>query len=126
MEYTEIYRRLMEETAIVTFLKRDGKIRNMLATRNIRTMNLCEDCNINSMSWHDKKCGIDNGNVAVMDLIIGEGRSFNVERLIRITFVGVIDSIERFEQVCKEFKEFREQYEAENVMELTMNTFEQG
>lgn len=112
-KYQEIYRRLLTETAEIVFIKSNGQIRTMLATRNAISAEhfgfdipFVKAC----IGNHDKRCNINNGNMAVVDLIIGEGRSFNIERLVSINWVGEVDSKERADAVYRNFKEFEERY----------------
>lgn len=119
-KYSEIFGRLTFDTATVLFIKKDGTIRCMLATRNMSTVAI-EFGRLNGLlDGHDKRCNIHNGNISVMDLDLGEPRSFNVDRLVTIGWYGEIDSLEKLEQVKKKHHEFEEKYNAARPREVTM------
>ena len=110
--YSELYSRLTVETAIVTFTKKDDSFRIMLATRNMGTWQMLDSC-----------CNITNKNLAVMDLEIGEPRSFSTTRLINVEFLGEIDTPEKLEKAFVRFEQAREEFmaEIENHKDITMD-----
>ena len=125
MDYGELFTRLSYETALVAFFKKDGSVRLMLGTRNIKTAAL-EHGNLGGLlDGHDKRCNIKNGNLAVVDLVLGECRSFNVGRLINVHWFGEVNTQERFDEVLKEFRilkdKFDEQYKNADLDLLTNN-----
>lgn len=124
MKYGEVFGRLTYELAAIVFLKKDGKIRVMLGTRNLRTAELEYGFLGQKLGGRDRNCNIDNGNIALIDMVIGEVRSFNIERLLSIDFLGEVRSKEEYDRVYKDFIEFKEEYEASKPMELTMDTFD--
>ena len=124
MKYGEVFGRLTYELAAIVFLKKDGKIRVMLGTRNLRTAELEYGFLGQQLGGRDRNCNIDNGNIALIDMVIGEVRSFNIERLLSIDFLGEVRSKEEYDRVYKDFIEFKEEYEASKPMELTMDTFD--
>lgn len=89
-KYSDLYNFLSEHTVLVVFLKKDGHPRCMLCTRCSATMRLCYEDRIPAFKGHDKRCSIDNGNIGVLDLMIGEPRSFNVDRILNIYDCGII------------------------------------
>ena len=112
MEYGEVFTRLTYETAIVAFFKKDGSVRLMLCTRNLKTVAL-EHGNLKGLlEGHDKRCNIKNGNVAVIDLILGEGRAFNIKRVISISWLGEIVTQEQYDEALHKFKEVKEKFES--------------
>lgn len=124
LSYSEIYMRLQFESAVVTFKKKDGTLRVMLCTRNIYTgalVNGDSSAVLGRLAGHDKRCSIANGNLAVFDLIIGETRSFNAERVLDIKFLGEIKTTEQLDEACGVMKETEEQFkdwgEAEDSVE---------
>lgn len=119
MSYSEMFMRLQEETAIVRFMKKNGEIRLMLATRNMDTATKLYDYLGGQLAGHDKRCNIHNKNMAVIDLEIGEARSFSVDRLISIEFLGELDTPEKLENAFKTFNESREIFE--KSLETTMS-----
>lgn len=111
MSYGELFTRLSYETALIAFFKKDGSVRVMLSTRNIKSAAL-EHGNLGGLlAGHDNRCNIGNGNLAVVDLIIGECRSFNIDRLIKIHWMGEIVTQERYDEVLKEFRELKDRFD---------------
>lgn len=122
MTYPEVYSRLCYETAFVVFLKKDGTIRLMLCTRNLNTVSLQYGFQGKALGGHDNHCNISNGNIAVFDLALGEARSFNIDRLVKIEFKGIVSTAEQLEEVTGEFLEFKAEYEKSQPMELDMDS----
>ena len=122
MTYTEVYSRLCYETAFVVFLKKDGTIRLMLCTRNLNTVSLQYGFQGKALGGHDNRCNISNGNIAVFDLALGEARSFNIDRLVKIEFKGIVSTAEQLEEVTGEFLKFKAEYEKSQPMELDMDS----
>ena len=87
--YPEVFSKLTYETALVTFLKKDGTIRVMLCTRNLDTISIKYGFQGAALGGHDNRCNINNGNLAVYDLILGDARSFNIDRLVDIQYGGI-------------------------------------
>ena len=123
VEYTSLYRTLGINTLLVVFLKKDASIRIMLATRNRRTIELCSEANLQQLDGHDKRCGIENGNIAVYDLVIDEARSFNINRVISVTDIGEIRTEQQLDNAVQQYKMFKEEYEKNSPMQLSMDTF---
>lgn len=115
MEYTEAYGRLTFETAVITFLKKNGEIRHLLGTRNLHTVQLLYGWQGTGFGGHDKRCSIDNGNIAVFDLMIGESRTFSIDRLLDIQFCGDIRDMDRLNATIVSFKQYVEAYEARHI-----------
>lgn len=122
MTYPEVYSRLCYETAFAVFLKKDGTIRLMLCTRNLNTVSLQYGFQGKALGGHDNRCNISNGNIAVFDLALGEARSFNIDRLVKIEFKGIVSTAEQLEEVTGEFLEFKAEYEKSQPMELDMDS----
>lgn len=122
MTYPEVYSRLCYETAFVVFLKKDGTIRLMLCTRNLNTVSLQYGFQGKALGGHDNRCNISNGNIAVFDLALGEARSFNIDRLVKIEFKGIVSTAEQLEKVTGEFLKFKAEYEKSQPMELDMDS----
>lgn len=121
MKYPEVYSRLNFETAVIIFMKKNGDIRLLLGTRNMTTIALEHGHQGKAMGGHDNRCNINNGNVAVFDLIIGESRSFNIDRLVAIEFRDVISTKEELDELIEYFAEFKEEYEKTQPMKLDMS-----
>lgn len=112
MKYSEVYSKLCYESATVVFLKKDGTIRTMLATRNLHTAKLEYGFLGGALGGRDTKCNINNGNLAVIDLLIGEPRTFNIERLLSIDYYGIIDSKDKLNQAAEKHLEFKKKYDS--------------
>ena len=125
MTYPEVYSKLCYETALIVFLKKNGEVRLMLGTRNLNTVALLYGFQGNVLGGHDTRCNINNGNVAVYDMIAGDARSFNIDRLLDIQFAGVITTKEQYDEVLKKFVEFKDEYEKNKPMRVDMDTIKQ-
>lgn len=100
MEYGEVYLRLAYEVAEITFIKKNGDFRHMLCTRNLDIVrDYFKEGGVEGFGYHDRKCNINNGNIAVIDLAIGEARSFNIDRLRDIIWSGPIKNSDDFDMV---------------------------
>ena len=119
ISYGELYMRLASETAMIRFLKKNGEIRLMLATRNMDTASSLYDYLGGQLAGHDKRCNIKNNNMAVIDLEIGEARSFSLDRLISVEFLGTLDTPAKVEEAFKTFNKSREDFE--NSIEKSMS-----
>lgn len=124
MEYSELYRRLSVETAMVAFLKKDANVRLMLCTRSIQTARLCANFDIRMFDSRDKVSSIETGNIAVFDLIIEEVRMFNNSRLLDINWLGSIGSFDQLAEAVGKFEVYKQWYENSNIMTLNFDTFE--
>lgn len=125
MTYPEVYSKLCYETALIVFLKKNGEVRLMLGTRNLNTVALLYGFQGNVLGGHDTRCNINNGNVAVYDMIAGDARSFNIDRLLDIQFAGVITTKEQYDEVLKRFVKFKDEYEKNKPMRVDMDTIKQ-
>jgi len=94
----------------------------MLATRNISTAAIHYGFLGYALSAHDNRCNIKNGSISVIDLILGEVRAFNINRLISFESHGVINTKEKLEEVMEQFLRFKEEYEKTKPMKLSMDS----
>lgn len=122
MTYPEVYSKLCYETALIVFLKKNGEVRLMLGTRNLTTVSLLYGFQGGTLGGHDTRCNISNGNVAVFDMIAGDARSFNIDRLIDIQFAGVITTKEEYDKVLEQFVNFKTEYEKTKPMVVDMDS----
>lgn len=106
-KYGEIYCRLCEELAIVKFKKKSGEERLMLSTRNVEIICLEYPHGSILLNGHDKRCHLKNGNIGVIDMVIGEGRSFNIDRLIDVQWLGIPKTREEYDKLYEKFAEIR-------------------
>lgn len=109
MDYNFIFNKLNYDVAFLIFFKRDGSVRLMLGTRNIRIAEWLYPNKIISLSRHDSRCHKDNGNIALIDLELAESRSFNIDRLLDIKFY-TINNREELDLVLNKFKDFKVKY----------------
>lgn len=123
MTYPEIFSKLTYETAIIIFVKKNGEVRLMLGTRNLNTVSLIYGFQGNVLGGHDNRCNINNGNVAVFDMIAGDARSFSVNRLVSIEFCGMINTKEEYDALLQKYVAFKSEYEKTNPMMITIDTF---
>lgn len=115
-KYSEVFSRLNSELAIVKFLKKDGTERLMLATRNISIGELEYGHLGSKLNGHDKRCNIHNGNLAVIDMMLGECRSFNIDRLLSIDWLGEVQTTEEYNEAYEKFSEIKKQFEDDKCM----------
>lgn len=121
--YAEVFSKLTYELAFIVFLKKDGTVRLMLGTRNLNTVSLEYGFQGKALGGHDNRCNINNGNVAVFDMVLGEARSFSIDRLVDIQYHGVVSTKEELDRIAQKFLEFKEEYEKTKPMELSMDMF---
>ena len=112
MDYSELFQKLTYETAIITFFKKNGEIRVMLATRNLMTANIKFGFLGRSLGGHDNRCNIINGNVAVIDLILGEARSFHVDRIVDVQWLGEVRDEAKLDTIIQQYSDYRQSYES--------------
>jgi hypothetical protein len=110
MDYVELFSRLSSEVAIVAFYKKNGEFRTMLATRNINAAAIGYGYLGRKLGGHDARCNASNGNISVIDLIIGEARSFNISRVVDVTWLGNITTPDELEEATKVFREYTDNY----------------
>lgn len=111
MKYAEAFSKLSYEVGIISFLKKDGTVRVMLGTRNLNTVSLKFGFQGAALGGHDNRCNINNGNLAVYDMILGEARCFNINRLIDIQWLGVINSEDELNKVYETYEAYLKEYE---------------
>lgn len=116
--YSEVYNKLSIETCIVTFRKKDGTVRVMLATRNLITSGLDYGLLKGLLDGHDKRCNIRNGNIGVIDLTIGEGRAFNIERILDIIWLGDIRTKEDLDRAFDKFMDVKNSIESTSKISM--------
>lgn len=108
--YSDVYNKLNFETAILIFIKKNGSLRIMLATRNSQTIQLWGSNSLAMLHGHERRCNIKNNTIAVVDLEIDQARSFNAFYLVDYRSLGVISTIPQLLQALDIFKEFRTRY----------------
>jgi hypothetical protein len=126
MDYAEVFRRLSYETAVVTFLKKDGTVRIMLGTRNLNTVSLVYGFQGPVLGGHDKRCNINNGNVAIFDLAIGDARTFSISRVLDIQWAGMVDTKEKYDEVFQNYLRYKEEYEKNKPTTVDFDSINTG
>ncbi len=121
MNYGETFLKLTYETATIIFIKTNGDVRVMLGTRNIATASLSHGYLGTELAGHDKRCSINNGNIAIIDLLLGETRSFNINRLVSIEYHGNIATHDEMQALHDSFKEFKHEYEQNRPQKMNMD-----
>lgn len=121
--YPEVFSKLTYETAMIIFMKKNGDVRVMFGTRNLHTVELHWGFQGAALGGHDNRCNIKNGNIAVYDLMLGEARSFNIERLVAIEYLGEIRSKEELDKAAQTYLDFKNKYDA-STKELTMESLD--
>lgn len=121
MQYQDVYGKLTTETGVVTFLKKDGSIRIMLCTRNLHTVALEHGFQGQALGGHDNRCNIKNGNIAVFDLVLGEARSFNIDRLVNVWYFGEVATQKRYDEIFEEYRIYKKEYESKMPMSVDMS-----
>lgn len=114
MNYGETYTRLSYETALIAFFKVDGSVRILLGTRNVKTGALAHGNLGGLLNGHDNRCNIKNGNLAVIDMALGECRAFNIGRAIKVHYFGEVTTQERLDEVYKEYRDIKHEFEEAN------------
>lgn len=126
MRYPEVFSKLNYETAVITFLKKNGEVRIMLGTRNLNTISLIHGFQGQVLGGHDNRCNINNGNLAVYDMVIGDARCFHIDRLLDIQYAGIITTEEEYHKVLDGFVKYKEEYEKSKPMMIDMDSFDNG
>lgn len=125
-DYPYYFVELSNYYCFVTFVKKDGTIRRMLATRNLMSLGSIQpeksSMYIKALGGHDKRCSIDNGTIAALDVMIGEARSFRIERIL--DFVPYHDVVQNDSDLLNVMTEF-ERYTQRSIEEFG-NTLDIG
>lgn len=108
MTKQEIYNRYNSElddgVCCTIFFKKNGMLRLMLCTRDIFTSNIClGDSLANKLNYHSERCNFKNNNISVIDLLIGDVRSFNIDRVIRNIYLGECNSTNDFNRYIRAY-----------------------
>lgn len=121
--YQEVFQMLSYECALITFMKKNGDIRVMLGTRNIQASNLIYDFLGGALGGHDNRCSLANGNIAVIDLALGDVRSFSINRLIGIEYLGNPTTKEQLDEIFEQFNNMKGVIENNQPPEEEMEIF---
>lgn len=96
-EKDKLYAQMLEcvaiYTVVVKFKKKDGKTRVLMGTRNkVTVMQLCNKDLSGMLAGFDKRSNIGNYNIPVVDLALGEVRTFCIDRLEAYQVLGFINN----------------------------------
>ena len=121
MQYSEVYSKLSYEVATLIFMKKDGTIRLMLGTRNINIARLMHGFMGDKLGSRDRSANINTGNIAVIDMVIGDVRLFNINRLVRVEYHGIPSSIGELDKIVENYMKFKKEYEMTQPMEINID-----
>lgn len=111
MTYSEAYDMLRESVCAIIFIKKDATFRIMLGTRHLHAIWSMYPENRYPLDFHDRRCNIGNGLVSVFDLEKGEGRSFNIHRLVSINPMSTELFVTDRDAVFRQYDAFKNSYE---------------
>lgn len=120
MNYSDIYNELTYNMGIVIFAKKDGTIRVMVCTRDLDIAKINYGWISGELNKMNSRCNIDNKNLAVIDLSIGEGRCFNTDRLIYFKSLGKVTTLEQFNELMGVYLKFAQEYKALNTEMISL------
>lgn len=90
--YAQMLEALDKVTIVVKFKKKDGSIRVMIGTRNKITIQaLCNTDLSGMLAGFDKRANVGNHNIPVVDLALGQVRTFCVSRLEAYQVLGFVN-----------------------------------
>ena len=119
MKYEDLYSRLCNNAMIVVFLKKNAELRVMLCTRDLMKATVSTQKPGMLLQAHDRICNMSNGNIAVIDLELGEPRSFNIERVV-VAQETDVSTQEAWEKSLRDLYNVREHYK-EKYQKVTGN-----
>lgn len=124
--YGQMLEALDSVTILIKFEKVNGEKRVMLCTRNKMTIQqLCQKDFSGMLAGMGKRCNIGNHNIPVVDLVLGEARTFSVARLEAYQVLGVITS-ENAEAAFTYYNEVVDKLEEELKKEMEEKTGKSG
>ena len=100
---------LANGVGMVIFFKSNGAIRPMLCTRSASLCKRLTGLYVGGVEGHQNRQKAGSGNISVIDLEIGELRSFNVHRIVNYKYIDVTCA-EQFEEVLVNFREYVARY----------------
>lgn len=126
LDYGKTYGGLNFWAACVVFFKKGGELRVMLASRSraIAAIAGCAD-KVGQLNHRDSRCNIHNKNIGAIDLLLGEVRAFNTERVAWFEWVNV-RTPEELDQAILRAKQLEEQYKGKLKELETMDGMDEG
>lgn len=109
-EYVQMMHDLTYNLMLIIFVKKNGEERVMLATRNRDIYRMEYGDTYNAMNGMDNKCSIQNGNIACIDMVIGEARMFNRYRVLQSYIIGEPKNNAEYSAMFDRFMTFKEKY----------------
>lgn len=113
MTFSDCYVKLGRSLCLLIFLKRNGEPRCMLATRHLSMASRYRGFFGGEISMIDKRNEKNKGVLAVIDMEIGETRSFNSDRVISLIEITEPETKEEFIEFVSRFHSFKESYLAD-------------
>ena len=114
--YCDVFNSLEYKTGVAVFMKKNGDMRVMLATRNVDTIEKLGIGNMyGKMLSYSNRCNQGNGNIPVMDIILADARTINVDRLLEFEPIGVINTQEDLNNACGVYKKYVSAYKPDRV-----------
>ena len=102
--YSDIYNELNFNIGLFVFFKKDASVRVMIGTRCLDIAKIKYGWISGELSKMDNRCSIKNGNIGLIDLTIGEGRCFNIGRLVEYHNLGKVENEEQYEAVSYDLR----------------------
>lgn len=116
--YAQMLETLDKATIVVKFKKKDGSIRVMIGTRNKMTIQaVCNNDLSGMLAGFDKRANIGNHNIPVVDLALGEVRTFCVARLEAYQMIGIVNTT-NMEAAFEYYNKVQEYAEKERIKEI--------
>ena len=109
-QYVQTMHDLTYKLMIIIFVKKNGEERVMLATRSRDIYRMEYGDAYNAMNGMDNKCSIQNGNIACIDMVIGEARMFNRFRVLQQYILGEPKNNAEYAAMFDKFMEFKNKY----------------
>lgn len=87
--YNEVNKNLLEQVAVVTFLKKNHDVRVMVCSADLISIIRMYNAHYsNEMQWRASKCNEENGLIAVVDLEKMDVRTINVNTMGHLEYKG--------------------------------------
>jgi len=110
MKHVDAYVSITDNICVVTFVKKNGDVRCMLATRDTDISNKLCGYFVGSLGSRDRR-NINNPNtLAVIDLEIGEIRSLVTDRILVLSVLDSPKSSDEFSKLLSSFDIFKSKY----------------
>lgn len=119
-DYSKIYLELQTTVGLFIFFKKNGELRVMLGTRSLDIARIQYGWISGELGKMDNRCNISNGNLGLIDLSIGEGRCFNINRLSYYKNLGTVSTEEEYNNMITLFNRYNEEYKRNMSLSMDM------